>query len=290
LKFGFIKQSIWVDIDSDKDLDLILAAEWKPITILINENGKLDPLPLKDSGLEYSNGWWNHLQAADFDNDGDLDIIAGNLGLNSTLKTSRSEPVRMYVSDFDDNSSLEQVLTHYIKGKEYPYYTRDEMVKQLPVLKKKYLSYRKFAEATLNDIFDKETLQKAKLFETYVFQNSYIENKGNGKFQLYTLPSPVQFSTVNTSVVNDFNGDGNLDIILAGNFYPLNIQMGRYDASYGNLLLGDGRGAFKVVSNKNSGINIRGEVRSLNKIKVGDKIHYIGFRNNDSIESFTLKK
>lgn len=289
LKFGFIKQSIWVDFDLDGDQDLILAAEWKPITILINNAGKLNPLPLNDSGLEYSHGWWNNLQVADFDNDGDLDIVAGNLGLNTTLKTSRTEPVRMYVSDFDDNSSLEQVLSHYMNGKEYPYYTRDEMVKQLPNLKKKYLSYTKFASATLNDIFDKETLNKAKLLEAYTFQSSYIENKGEGKFQMSNLPSTVQFSTVNASLVDDFNGDGNLDIILAGNFYPLNIQMGRYDASYGNLLLGDGKGGFKVISNSNSGIAIRGEVRSLRKIKVGDKIHYLAIRNNESVESFSLK-
>jgi len=290
LKFGFIKQSVWADIDSDGDLDLLLAAEWKPITILINEDGKLNPLPMKDSGLEYSHGWWNHLQVADFDNDGDMDIVAGNLGLNSTLKTSRDKPVRMYVSDFDDNSSLEQVLSHYIKGKEYPYYTRDEIVKQLPNLKKKYLSYTKYAEATLQDIFDKETLKKASLFEAYVFQSSYIENKGNGKFQMSSLPTPAQFSTVNASVIGDFNDDGNLDIILAGNFYPLNIQMGRYDASYGNLLLGDGGGKFKVIPNIYSGIKLKGEVRSLNRIKVSDKIHYLGFRNNDSIESFSLIK
>jgi hypothetical protein len=290
LKFGFVKHSVWADIDGDGDLDLLLAAEWKPITILINEDGKLNPLPLEDSGLEDTNGWWNHLQVADFDNDGDLDIVAGNLGLNSTLKASRNEPVRMYVSDFDNNSSPEQVLSHFTKGKEYPYYTRDEMVKQLPYLKKKYLSYTKFAEATLKDIFDEQALQKAKLFEAYTFQSSYIENKGNGKFHLTVLPSAIQFSTMNASVASDFNGDGNMDIILAGNFYPLNIQRGRYDASFGNLLFGDGKGGFKILSNKDSGISIKGEVRALKEIRIGDKVHYIGFRNNESIISLTLKK
>ena len=289
MKFGFIKQSVWADIDGDEDLDLLLAAEWKPITILINEGGKLNLLPLEGSGLEYSNGWWNHFQVADFDNDGDLDIVAGNLGLNSTLKTSRNEPVRMYVTDFDNNSSLEQVLAHFTNGKEYPYYTRDEMVKQLPHLKKKFLSYTKYAEATLADVFDEDVLRRAKLFEAYTFQSAYIENKGNLKFQLASLPSPVQFSTVNASVTDDFNSDGKLDIILAGNFYPLNIQMGRYDASYGNLLLGDGKGGFEVIPNKTSGISIKGEVRKLKSIMVGNKIHYISFRNNESILSFTLK-
>jgi hypothetical protein len=290
LKFGFIRQSVWADMDQDGDLDLLLAAEWKPITMLINENGKLNPLPLKDSGLEFTNGWWSHVNVADFDNDGDLDIVAGNLGLNSTLKASRKEPVKMYVNDFDNNSSPEQVLTHYKKGKEYPYYTRDEMVKQLPYLKKKYLSYTKFAEATLNDMFDKATLEKSKHFEAYDFRSAYIENKGDWKFQMKPLPTATQFSTINASVVDDFNRDGNLDIIVAGNFYPLNIQMGRYDASFGYLLLGDGKGGFKVVANKDSGISIKGEVRKIEQIKVGDKEHYLAFRNNEKIMVLTLRE
>lgn len=290
LKFGFIRQSVWADMDQDGDLDLLLAAEWKPITILINENGKLNPIDLINSGLELTNGWWNHFRVADFDNDGDLDIVAGNLGLNSTLKASRKEPVKMYVSDFDNNSSLEQILTHYQNGKEYPYYTRDEMVKQLPYLKKKYLSYTKFAEATLNDMFDKATLDNAKRFEAYEFRSSYIENKGNWKFQIKPLPAAVQFSTVNSSMVDDFNHDGNLDIIVAGNFYPLNIQMGRYDASFGSLLLGDGKGSFKVVANKDSGISIKGEVRKIERIKVGAKEYYLAFRNNETVMVLSLRE
>lgn len=286
--FGFIKQSVWVDIDNDRDLDLILAAEWKPITVLVNTDGKFTPL--QESGLEYTNGWWNHLRVADFDNDGDQDIIAGNLGLNSTLKTSRSEPVRMYVGDFDNNGSIEQVLTHVVQGKEYPFYTRDEMVKQIPSLKKKFLSFTRYASASIQDVFDEETLQKAKLFEAYMFESVYIENKGSGKFNVTALPAGVQFSTVNASVVDDFNRDGNLDVIVAGNFYQLNIQMGRYDASFGCLLQGDGKGKFKIVPNKDSGIELRGEVRKLEKINVGDRSHYIGFRNNDFTFSYTIKQ
>ena len=217
-KFGFVKNSTWADIDNDGDKDLLIAAEWKPITILLNNNGKLEPL--KDSGLEFSNGWWNNLEVADFDADGDLDIIAGNLGLNAALKTSRDKPVKMYVSDFDHNGTTEQVLTHFMKGKEYPYCTRDEMVKQMPGLKKKYLSFAKYASATIGDIFGEPVLEKAGLFEAYMFESVYIENKGGGKFDIKPLPSAAQFSSVSASAIDDFNGDGNLDAFPCGKFLP----------------------------------------------------------------------
>jgi enediyne biosynthesis protein E4 len=288
-KFGFIKEAIWTDIDGDKDADLILAAEWKPITILINTNGRLEPLPLQDSGLEYSNGWWSHLQVADIDKDGDMDMIGGNLGLNSTLKASKDEPVKMYVSDFDNNGNIEQILTHNVAGREYPFYTRDEMVKQFPSLKKKFLSYNKYAAASMQEVFDGPTLKNAQLFEAYNFQSVYIENRGNLKFLVTPLPTAVQFSTVNSSVLDDFNDDGNMDVFVAGNFYPINIQMGRYDASFGCLLQGDGKGKFKLVPNKKTGIGLRGEIRNLQRIKVGERVHYIAFRNNQLPISFSKK-
>ncbi len=286
-KFGFIKNSNWADIDNDGDEDLLIAAEWKPITILLNNNGKLEPL--KDSGLEFSNGWWNNLDVGDFDADGDLDIIAGNLGLNAALKTSRDKPVKMYVSDFDHNGTTEQVLTHFTKGKEYPYCTRDEMVKQMPGLKKKYLSFAKYASATIGDIFGEPVLEKAVLFEAYMFESVYIENKGGGKFDIKPLPSAAQFSSISASAIDDFNGDGNLDVFLAGNFYPLNIQMGRLDASYGSLLLGNGKGKFHAIPNKDSGVRLAGEIRRLKKINLGGRKNYIAFRNNNTVVSFSIK-
>ena len=289
-QFGFIKQSVWADIDNDKDDDLILAAEWKPITILVNTAGKLTPLALEGSGLEKTNGWWNHIELADFDKDGDLDLVAGNLGLNSTLKASLAEPVKMYYSDFDNNGSFEQVLTHFTQGKEYPFYTRDEMVKQMPILKKKFLSANKFAAATFKDVFDEETLKKAKVFEAYAFESAYIENKGNGKFEVRPLPPVAQFSTVNVMIIEDFNHDGHTDVFVAGNFYPINIQMGRYDASYGTLLVGDGKGHFKAMANKDSGACLKGEIRELKPVTLNGRVHYVGFRNNASVVSFALKK
>jgi len=282
-KFGFVKQALWADIDGDKVSDLIIAAEWSPVTILLSKNGKLTPMPWEGSGLEKTNGWWNIIEAADFDKDGDLDLVAGNLGLNSRLYASQQEPVSMYVADFDKNDSTDQVLTYFTHGKEYPFHTRDEMTKQMPYLKKRYLSYHKFAEATLHDMFSDDVLKAAEKYTAYTFTSSYIENRGNGKFRVHALPKAAQFSTVNALMIEDFNYDGHLDILAAGNFFPINIQMGRYDASYGLLLTGDGKGNFKAVPPAQSGFSVKGETRALRKIKTKDRVYYIAVRNNDTL-------
>jgi enediyne biosynthesis protein E4 len=287
--FGFVKGSHWVDIDNDDDKDLIIAAEWSPITIFLNDHGKLKSMPLAGTGLEATNGWWNFIESADFDNDGDLDMVAGNLGLNSKLKASPTEPVRMFVSDFDKNDSTDQVISHYINGKEYPFHTRDEMTKQMPFLKKRYLSYHKFAEATLEDMFSEQDLDGADEFEVYMFESCYIENLGNLKFRIKPLPTAVQFSTAQTVLTGDFNSDKNMDMLIAGNYFPVNVQRGRYDASYGAVLLGDGSGNFKALPNAQSGFSVKGQVRKLQKISIDQKSYILAIRNNDSIQTFILK-
>lgn len=287
-EFGFIKDATWADIDHDGDTDLIVVAEWKPVSIFYNNAGKLGLQ--QNKGLEASRGWWNTIATADFDKDGDLDMIAGNLGLNSKLKASAESPVRMYVNDFDKNDSIEQILTHVVNGVEYPFNTRDEMTKQIPSLKKKYLSYQKFSQAKFNDFFSKEIIQSSKLFEANVFESVYIENKGNGSFEVKPLPKVTQMSTVNAFLVEDFTGDGNLDILVGGNFFRSNIQMGRYDASYGQLLVGDGKGNFKSLPSFESGFSVRGEIRNILPVKVRDQVRYMVVRNNDSVKFLTLNK
>ena len=289
-KFGFVKQASWADMDGDKVADLVLAAEWSPVTILLCKDGKLSPMKLEGSGLEKTQGWWNVVQAADWNNDGDLDLVAGNLGLNSRLHASAAEPVSMFVYDFDKNDSTDQVLTSFIHAKEYPFYTRDEMTKQMPFLKKRYLSYHKFAGATVRDMFDPALLDKAALFKAHMFQSVYIENQGHGKFRVMPLPMAAQFSTVQTLLVDDFNHDQHLDVLLAGNFYPVNIQMGRYDAGYGLMLAGDGRGGFKTVSPAESGFSVKGETRALRTVRLGGKTYYIAVRNNDTVEFFATRQ
>jgi hypothetical protein len=288
IKLGFVKKATWADMDGDQREDLILATDWNPILVFLNKGGKLTPLPLQGSGLENTNGWWNVIVPYDFDGDGDNDMIAGNLGLNSKLHASVNEPIRMYVSDFDKNDSTDQVLTHMVKGKEYPFHTRDEMTKQMPSLKKKYLFYHKFAEATLQDMFNLETLDKAQKYEAYNFATSYFENLGHGKFRMIPLPKSAQFAPVRAIGIDDFDGDKIPDVLLAGNFYYANIQMGRYDASYGLVLRGNGKGGFEEIPPVKSGLSLKGEVKGLQMIKIGNQTYYISIRNNDTLQIFTL--
>lgn len=282
-ELGFVKDAQWLDIDGDKDDDLVVAAEWSPITILINDGGKLTRLSAEASGLAGTEGLWNGFGAGDFDGDGDVDLIFGNLGLNSKLKTSKEQPVRLYVCDFDKNGSIDQVLTHYVDGKEYPFYTRDEMTKQLPYLKKKFLSYHKYAEATLKEIFNEAELAACSLLVAKTFEHLYVENLGGNKFKVSALPKAAQFSTISAAVADDFDSDGTLDVVVAGNFYPVNVQMGRYDASYGLFIKNDGKGHFTAVPPVESGIQLIGETRKLRKVKVGGREIILAIRNNDTV-------
>jgi enediyne biosynthesis protein E4 len=281
---GFVKDAKWSDIDGDKDMDLIVASEWSSLLIFVNENGMLTKS--QNNGLELLSGWWNVITPFDFDKDGDMDFLAGNLGLNSKLKATQEEPVRMYVNDFDGNGTSEQVLTHIVNGKEYPFNTRDEMIKQIPSLKKKYLSYKKYAEADIIDVFGEKNIDSAKVYAATNFQHGFIRNEGNGKFTFFPLPNVTQFSWVNDFLVDDYNSDGNFDVLVVGNFYPINIQMGQYDASYGQLLLGNGRGGFIPVAQQNSGFSVNRETRKLRKILAGDKHYFMAIRNNSSVEFF----
>ena len=287
-EFGFVKDAAWADIDTDGDDDLLVAAEWKSLSFFYNEGGKLKLQ--KNSGLDKITGWWNSIITADFDKDGDLDIVAGNLGLNSKLKADALNPVRMYVNDFDKNDSIEQILTVMVNGIEYPFNTRDEMTKQIPSLKKKYLSYQKFSQSKFSDFFPKDVIQKSIVYEVNDFKSVYIENKGDHVFEIKPLPKGVQFSTANAFLVEDFNKDGNLDILVGGNFFRSNIQMGRYDASYGQVLLGDGKNNFNCISASKSGFSVRGETRKILPIKLGSNMYYMAVRNNESVKFFTLNQ
>jgi enediyne biosynthesis protein E4 len=286
--FGFIKDATWSDMDNDGDADLVIAAEWKPITIFYNNQGKLK---LQNSPqLEKITGWWNSIVTGDFDKDGDLDMLAGNLGLNSKLKTDSINPVRLYVNDFDKNDSTEQILTHVVNGIEYPFYTRDEMTKQIPSLKKKYLSYQKFSEAKFSDFFPKEVIEKSRRYVVNTFESVYFENKGKGNFEMKPLPVAVQLSTVNAFLPGDFNKDGNMDVLVGGNFFRSNIQMGRYDASFGQVLTGDGKGNFKAMPCTESGFIVKGETRKIAPLQIGGQVRYMVVRNNDTVEFFTLNE
>ncbi len=286
--FGFVKSAVWADVDGDNDPDLVIAAEWSPITILLNEEGRFALLKPEASGLDRSHGWWNTIIATDYDEDGDMDFVAGNLGLNSKLRTTYDQPVRMFVSDFDHNDSTDQILTHFIDGNEYPFHTRDELTRQMPYLKKRFLSYRKFAETDLHGMFSEPTLEKALQYSAYTFASSVIENLGNLQFRLRPLPAAAQFSTVNAVLCEDVDGDAVSDLIIAGNFYPVNIQMGRYDASFGLLLKGSANGNFRSVPAAVSGLSLREEVRALRRVVIAGKPYFLAVRNNTTVQLFRV--
>ncbi len=283
---GMVTDALWTDFTNDGTDDLILVGEFLGIRALENTNGKLTELH-DSSGLKNSKGWWNTIKQGDFDNDGDLDYIAGNFGLNSQLKATVEQPVQLYVKDFDNNGSLDPILCSYVMGESYPVFSKDDLIGQLPQLKRKYVNYSDYADQKITDIFTSEELADANVLEAQTFATSYMENLGNGEFNVRPLPATAQFSPIYGILVQDFNTDGNLDVLLAGNFFGTRVKYGRYDANKGVLLLGDGKGKFTATSTKKSGLNIDGEVRDISVVKRKDGSQVILFaRNNDFVKTY----
>ena len=288
VNLGMVTDAIWTDIDNDNQDDLIIIGEFMAVRVFKNSNGKLTELN-GDNGLQNSEGWWNAIEAADFDNDGDIDFVLGNFGLNSQLKASAEEPVRLYSKDFDSNGSIDPILCSYNMGKEYPVFSKDDLVGQLNGLKSKYVNYSDYADEQITDIFTSEELEGATILQAKNFSSSYLENLGDGKFDLRPLPTVAQFSPVYGILSKDFNDDGNLDVLLGGNFFGNRVKFGRYDANKGVLLLGDGKGNFEPMNNLESGLHIEGEIRDIVNIPGPDKTDLILFARNNA-EVLVYKK
>ncbi len=255
---GMITDARWADLDNDKRPDLIVCGEWMPITIYRNTVDGFEK-----TEIPHSAGLWNCIEATDFDGDGDMDLMAGNLGLNSNLRASEAEPLGLWVKDFDGNGSMEPVLTYYRQGKNCVFADKDAIVNQLPFLKKKFLEYREYAESTFEEVFPEDIRKGALHREAEILSSCYFENEGNGRWKVHPLPNEAQFGPAFAILPYDFNGDGHMDALLGGNFYEVQPAIGRFDASYGTLLLGDGKGNFRPVEPSESGIWLPGPVRGL---------------------------
>lgn len=280
-EIGMVTQAQWFDIDKDGDKDLLVCTEWDGIYAYLNNKGAFTRKVLTDK-----KGWWNFVQPVDFDNDGDIDFVAGNLGLNSRLKASEREPVKLYYNDFDDNGRKEQVLTYFLNGRELVFANKDELQRQIPALKKKFLYAEDFAKATLDAIFPKEKLKTSQLLTANYFSNAIILNEGNGAFRVQALPWQAQLSPYRDAVVVDANHDALPDILLMGNYYKSNIQMGRYDADFGTILLNKGKGNFSAENI--NGLQVKGEVRHIRKMRVNGKEAFVLARNNDAAMVITF--
>ena len=280
---GLVTNALWFDIDKDGDKDLLLSLEWDGVVAFINNGGRFSKKLLSDK-----KGWWNFLLPVDVDGDGNTDLIAGNLGLNSRLKASEKEPVRLYFADFDDNGRKEQVLTYYLNGREVPFANKAELEKQMPVMKKKFLYAEDLAKASLSDIFGHKKLSSASLLTADYFSSAVLLNKGNLQFETRALPAEAQFAPLKDAVVVDANNDNKPDVLLMGNYYDSNIEMGRYDADYGTLLINDGGGRFHCSTL--NGVAVKGQVRHIQPIQVGKQPAFLLARNNDSAKILQFRK
>jgi hypothetical protein len=280
---GFVTRATWCDLDKDGDQDLIVSLEWGGIDAYINTNGNFSKKKLINK-----NGWWNFMLPCDIDRDGDIDMVAGNLGMNSRLKASDKEPVRLYYNDFDDNGKKEQILTYYVGGKEVPFANKSELEKKLPVLKKRFLYAEDFAKASLKDLFLADKLDKASVLTADYFSNAVLINDGKMNFTVQALPWEGQLTSYRDAIVVNANNDSLPDLLLTGNYYDNNIEMGRYDADFGTVLINKGNASF--ACEPINGLTIKGQTRHIRKIEIGKKEAFILARNNDSTMIIRFKE
>jgi hypothetical protein len=247
------------------------------------------------SGIGDNFGWWNSLKAIDIDKDGKIDFLAGNLGENSFFSGNKKFPIHNYYNDFDNNGTFESITTKFLKDKngvykEYPVESWYDIVARLPIFSKKFPTYKSFAEATINEFFDKNQIMNAIKSRANYFASSYIHNLGDGKFEIKPLPPAAQLAPVFGIIADDFNNDRKTDIILSGNDYGAEVTNGRLDAFDGLVLEGDGKGNFKPLSIKQSGIYLPGDGRSIVSLKnnKGDNI-YIFSQNKGFLKAYINK-
>jgi hypothetical protein len=281
---GMVASAAWLDYDHDGQLDLIVVGEWMPVRVIRQENGRFVDRTA-EAGLSGTNGWWNRVTAVELNEDGRQDLVLGNLGHNSYIRASQTEPARLYVRDFFGNGTLEQILTFYKRGVSYPLAGRDELVRMMPQLRGRYASYASFGASRIEDILPASELRQANVLEAREFASAVALNRGNGRFDLRPLPIEAQLGPVYASLAEDFDGDGHIDLLVAGNLYGVTPVQGKYDASYGMLLRGDGNGHFEAVDLESSNLLIEGQARHMALLRrAGGERLILVARNDDRLQ------
>ncbi len=267
---GMITDALWTDFNNDGQPDLILAGEWMPLTFFQNDGGKLRSITAQ-TGIGDKVNWWTSLAGADFDNDGDVDYMAGSYGQNLYFQCGPGEPLTLYAKDFDNNSSMDPFISCFWqdslgKKREYFYHTRDDMVKQLVMIRRRFLTYAAFGEATVKDVFKPEELQGAQIMQTNWMASSYVENLGQGHFKITPLPQPAQYAPLYGMLPYDLDQDGLLDVLLVGNDYGMELLQGRADAFNGLVLKNLGGNQFRAMEMEESHFYVPHDARALTRI------------------------
>ena len=288
---GMVTDALWTDVDTDGLVDLLVVGEWMPITYFKN-TGRGWEDATATTGIAQHHGWWNSLTAGDFDADGDIDYLVGNLGLNTRYRVSEQEPLRVYAKDFDDNGSIDPVLVAYGRAEDgsrapFPVHAKDDFTSQFLRVRRQFPTYEKYGLATIDNIFDESELEDARILEATTMTSSYLENQGGGKLKISALPTEAQFAPVFGMLTGDFNRDGHPDALLVGNDYSMEVFAGRHDALTGVYLAGDGAGNFRVVPNAESGFFVDGDAKGIAEIQGANGTPLVTVtQNQDSLRLF----
>ena len=282
---GMITDLKWVDADGDKDADLMVVGDWMAPTLFVNDSGKLTK-KAAGTGLEGLGGWWTCIEPGDVDGDGDVDLVLGNHGWNSRFRASAEKPIHLFVNDFDGNGTAEQIMARPVGDTLKTYLRKPDLTNQMPGLRRKYLRFSSFVNESMADIFGEPALSKSVEWTATQLGSIVALNRGDGTFEWKNLPLEAQVSPLFGMVIHDFNGDKQPDLLLGGNFYRAKPEVGRYDASYGLLLQGEGQGNFRSLSAQASGFQVDGEIRRMAVMNLDGRSVVVVIKNNGPVEFY----
>lgn len=284
---GLVTAALWTDFNNDDKIDLIVVGEWMEISFFENMGTSFNKVT-KQTGMANMRGLWSSINGGDFDQDGDIDYIVGNLGLNTELKASADEPVNIVAKDFDANGSMDPLIGYYVQGVQYPLPSRDALITQIPAMKKRFQFYKDYGKVNFKDVFSKTELHEAFSSEITYLKSIYIENVGNGKFELNPLPMEAQMAPLYGTTITDLNGDTFLDVLTVGNRRDAETLSGFLDGSNGMCMLGDGHGNFSMMKDQSkTGFVVSGEARGIAQLMTKDRSLFLVANNNEPVQFFS---